>query len=507
MTFQHAALLPWSLFALAAAGFIFLCLARIRARHSSRFRPSSSGPRWLFPWTDLPLLLIPALLLLALSGPEWGREATLEYASGSDFLFIVDVSPSMDATDAPPTRLRTAEYFSLSLLREFPGSGAGLVVFAGDAEPLCPVTGDTDLVKRLFASLKPSPSRKAGTDMARAFEVLTRMTTKRDPSRNVTLVFLTDGEAFRSPEQSVVTELRRRGLHSVVAGIGTPGGAPVPPPPGRTQAPGGARTRLDEDKLRALASDLGGTYIHVETPLEDARRVRDSLGEPQGERFTVSWHARARHREMVLPVLALLALWLAGSLPRRTRMPALAGLLLCLLTGCASPPARERADALVQARQYTQAVPLYQQALRVPGPDPSRLHLNLSGCLVFQGNPDEAARQATAGLQVGAAPSMFRSLLFNLGCAHMTARRDREAIEAFRHLLEKDPKDRDARINLEICLRRQPAPPPPPDPESPPPPSQPPPPDDRLLDSLRDQEQTPPPSAERVAPPSGGPYW
>ena len=56
-------------------------------------------------WGALLRLTAFALLVLGAAGPEWGREVVRRGATGSDVVFVVDVSASMDARDVPPSRL------------------------------------------------------------------------------------------------------------------------------------------------------------------------------------------------------------------------------------------------------------------------------------------------------------------------------------------------------------------------------------------------------------------
>src|SRR5262249_13702934 len=86
------------------------------------------------------------------AGAEWGAELGRGAASGSDVVFRIDVSASMDARDVPPSRIEEARREALSLLERLGGSRVGVVAFAGDAVRLCPLTLDRGAVRLVIES-------------------------------------------------------------------------------------------------------------------------------------------------------------------------------------------------------------------------------------------------------------------------------------------------------------------------------------------------------------------
>ena len=100
----------------------------------------------------LQLLLI-ALIILACLRPNW-QGTTL---SGSRFIFMVDNSASMLATDEEPSRLQVAKTKAKALVQEMkPGDVAMLVSFSDQARVEQPYTDNRRLLRQRIDSIQPT---------------------------------------------------------------------------------------------------------------------------------------------------------------------------------------------------------------------------------------------------------------------------------------------------------------------------------------------------------------
>lgn len=131
--------------------------------------PGSAGPR--------PVHALAALLVLAglgAAGPTWQKDRPPFLDDRAPLMVAVDLSPSMDAADVPPTRLEALKHKLRDLLERRRGAKTGLVAYAGTAHLVLPPTDDPALldlfVQALSTTLIPAPGKDAAgaIDVARA---------------------------------------------------------------------------------------------------------------------------------------------------------------------------------------------------------------------------------------------------------------------------------------------------------------------------------------------------
>jgi len=98
-------------------------------------------------------LLVIVLVILAVLRPGW-RGATLK---GSRFIFLIDNSASMTATDVQPTRLDEAKRRVTELIAQMKSGDVAMVVsFSDRAEIKQPFTDSRQKLRRAVANIKPT---------------------------------------------------------------------------------------------------------------------------------------------------------------------------------------------------------------------------------------------------------------------------------------------------------------------------------------------------------------
>jgi len=146
----------------AIAAVIFIGIWILRRRRQRYPFPLVSLPvsrrRRRFPATTLAGILAAGALIplaVALSRPQEVLSKNIESAKGVDLAVVLDVSGSMAALDFQPTdRLNVAKKTIAHFLDQRPHDRIALVVFAGAAVTLCPLTLDHDVAKQLLDSVK-----------------------------------------------------------------------------------------------------------------------------------------------------------------------------------------------------------------------------------------------------------------------------------------------------------------------------------------------------------------
>ncbi len=152
--------------------------------------------RYLLP---LSVFLGIGLLLIALARPQIVRQQRDEQSEGIDIMLAIDVSASMTETDLLPTRLAAARRVAQTFVNSRQNDRIGLVVFAGEAFSLCPLTTDYGLVKQYLSELNDQMIRTSGTAIGDALaRCINRMRDRTAPSTDTTQKAAAQSEKKRS---------------------------------------------------------------------------------------------------------------------------------------------------------------------------------------------------------------------------------------------------------------------------------------------------------------------
>ena len=285
------------------------------------------------------LVLGLALAVLALAGPGWQQQAQPLWKTQSPLVVVLDLSSRITATDLPPSRLLQARAKLASLLRLREGGQLGLVVYAGDAFTVAPLTDDMANVGLYLDALSPQVMPADGQRTDRALDWATQLL-QRSGARSGRILLVTD----RADAMAVTAagQAQAQGMTVSVLGLGTINGAAYRDASGQI-----ATASLDESTLQALASSGGGRYQRLSADDSDLRALgllRADDGHARQEQGTSrSWQDQGYWLLPPLMVLALLAF--------RRRSSLMAVLLAVTLLPAWAPPAAARPAATAPASQ------------------------------------------------------------------------------------------------------------------------------------------------------------
>ncbi len=139
-----------------------------------------------------PVHLVSALLVLgaiATAGPTWQQDRPDFLENRAPLIIAVDLSPSMDTADVPPTRLKAAKHTLHDLVQRRKGTRTALLVYAGSAHLVLPPTDDPALLDSFIQALGTDLIDKPGKDVAGVIEQAKRLL-QQSPG---TLLLVTDG--------------------------------------------------------------------------------------------------------------------------------------------------------------------------------------------------------------------------------------------------------------------------------------------------------------------------
>jgi Ca-activated chloride channel family protein len=204
-----------------------------------------------------------ALLVLAAARPQRPSEHLTQTGRGIDIVLAIDLSASMELEDLKPTRLAAAKRLARSFVQQRAGDRLGLVVFAGAAYSLVPLTTDYDLLLNNLSSLRPGLIEEDGTAIGTALGVAINRLRESTAHSKVCLL-LSDGEnTAGNLDPLLAAQLAHAyGIRLYTIGLGEDGFVPY----GRDSTSGAPRyvqTRLDETTMRQLAQAADGRFFRA----------------------------------------------------------------------------------------------------------------------------------------------------------------------------------------------------------------------------------------------------
>ena len=267
-------------------------------------------------WTRLVLGLVAiAALIPALIDVRWGYEERTVRRHGIDVVVLLDLSQSMMAEDASPTRLDRARQYIHDMVNAMDGDRVALVTFAGRAKLQCPLTVDHSAFRLSLDTVDTAEISLGGSRLGDAIRFCGEVFTDEEPQFKAIVVF-TDGEDHESEPLFAANELYEKlDVPIYTVGIGDDDdGAKVPVPSGSrgrfVQYEGAdVVSRLDGALLREIADSTGGAYVPVGTGVVDMSAIYEQRIEPAEKQAAESRDVRQympRYQYFLVGTLVLL---------------------------------------------------------------------------------------------------------------------------------------------------------------------------------------------------------
>ena len=383
----------------------------------------------------MPILLL-SLIVLAASGPSL-RQVELPVIKRADALVLVlDLSASMLAADVQPSRIRRARQKILDLLELRVEGVTGLVVFAGDAHVVTPLTDDARTIANLMPALSPNIMPLPGANATSGIEAAANLLITAG-AQGGQILLMTDGlPGFDTVRAK--NALESSGAALAVMAIGTKAGAPIPLPNGgflKDDAGEIVIPTLDRRAIDQIASTLNAPVEQISLDERDIKSLtrRNNLA-AQGEldlaRQTDAW------QDQGFWLAALVALLLLPAF----RKGALVSLLLLVVMQSETSQAAEWEDLWLTPDQ--------QGAQRLAAGDAS------GAAERFDQSPWRGMAEFEAGAYDRAAGSFASEPsadgLFNQGNALAMQGDLRGAINAYERSLSLQPNAEDAVANRDF---------------------------------------------------------
>ncbi|MCH2356496.1 MAG: VWA domain-containing protein [Pseudomonadales bacterium] len=264
-----------------------------------------------------PLLLLFAawaLAVMALAGPVWEKLPQPVQKRDDALVIVMDLSLSMYAPDHIPSRLDLAKRKLRDILVLREEGQTALVVYAGDAHTVTPLTDDVVTIAALVPSLSPNIMPLFGSNPMSAIDLAIGLLDDAEASRGKILL-MTDGISGFDQELLITEQLQGTPYELLIMGIGTEEGAPIRTSDGNYLTDeNGVRVipTLNRNVLESLANRVGGRYHDIQLADSDLAYLLtafelfndDELTEVE-EEFDVWYETGPWLLLLVLPLTAL----------------------------------------------------------------------------------------------------------------------------------------------------------------------------------------------------------
>ena len=392
-------------------------------------KPTNSGK----PLVSIVFNLAALIAMVALANPVWEQKPQPVFQSQRSLVVILDLSASMNAADLSPSRLSRARLKVRDLLEQAGEGQQGLVVFAGDAFSVTPLSRDKQTTLSQLSVLETGLMPVQGSRLDLALKQAQTLFINAGINTG-DIVVIADGFENQPATLQIAQQLHQSGYRLSVIGVGSLQGAPLSNGQGdvirdRNNKP--VLVKLEQQALRQLAAKGGGLYTPMQASNDDIQSLL-ALPELSVEKTLADQGIMQNQWYENGPWLSLLLLPLAALAFRRG---VLFSLLIVLLL-----PIPEKALAL--SWQDLWLTPEQQASQAFAEDQPQRaaeLTANpaLKGSALYRQENYQQAAEAFAQLQDADGH-------YNRGNALARAGQLQQAIEAYDAALQLSPNMQDA---------------------------------------------------------------
>lgn len=395
---------------------------------------SGKGQRW-------PLFILLAAWLLSslsLAGPVWEKLPQPVQKKEDALVVIQDLSLSFFVRDISPSRLTRTRYKLLDILHQRREGTTALIVYAGDAHLVAPLTDDTGTIAAMVDDLSPSIMPSYGSNLPDAVRLALRLF-KDSGVGSGKLLLLTD-EVVVADVGKVAKLLGDKDIILSILGVGTEDGAPIPKSDGGFLQDEQGKIivpRLNRAVLQDLAAKHGGRYSDLQLDDSDIDYLLAAQSlVPQEEHYRQvdrefdQWLEQGHWLVLLVLPFALLAF----------RKGWIIGLVMIMLLSSNEAQAMEWQDLWLRKDQ--------QAAKALADNDPGK------AAGLFKTPRWQGVAEFQAGNYAGAAEVLNKlggaDDHYNRGNALARNGQLEEAMQAYEKALQLNPEMDDARFNREL---------------------------------------------------------
>lgn len=392
-------------------------------------------------WPLIILLLTLITAILAFAGPSFEKKSVPVYRTGDARVIILDLSLSMDAVDIKPSRLTRAKHKLTDILTASKEGETALIVYAGDAFIISPLTSDANTIKTMVPVLNTGIMPVLGSEPYKAFEKAKQLLINSGKQTGQ-IIWLTDGMSDVDAELISDTLNDTQYTLSILT-IATDQGAPIPLGNDKGFLKDSAgdivmptlRMKPFQDLAQSQPTVITGITADnrdIEKLMTESHQQLDKSQESSSEKVSDQLD---QGYWLLFPLLPLLLLMFR----KNGRLPGIS-LMLCVMVMHPNSHAGIWDDLWLTKNQ--QAAKAYQQ------------NNNEKAAELFENQQWKAASHYKSGNYDKAeelyANNQSATDLYNRGNALAHQKKFDEAIEAYQSALEQQPDFEDAKFNKEL---------------------------------------------------------
>ncbi len=414
------------------------------------------------------MLFAMALLGIALANPRTASGKNNITRSGIEVMLVLDVSKSMLAQDVQPNRLERAKLLMNRLVDKLGTDKVGMIVFAGRAYLQMPLSNDLAAAKMYIGAATPESIPTQGTVIADALNMAYASFNAKE-KKYKSIVLVSDGEDHDENAIKAASDIAAEGVIINTVAIGSQQGAPI-----LDAATGGlikdengntVISKVNEDELKQIAQKGGGVYQYFSDAETNASAISSVLKtmdqRPVNDDSLTNYTTFFQYFAGLALVLLLIEMFISEKNKRRSVLaPRIAISLFFFFLSSSSLFAQNEKQLIKEGnkayaeKKYDVAASNYQKALAV-NPQSAEANYNLGNAVYKSGNKDSAEVIFDRSLPLMKTPANQVKAYYNKGVALQNNNKIPECIEAYKQALRIDPKDDDARQNLQKALKQQ----------------------------------------------------
>ena len=230
-------------------------------------------------------------IIIALVNPKMGTKLKTIKREGVDIVFALDVSKSMLCEDIAPSRLAKAKQIISKTIDKLGSDRVGIIIYAGNAYPLLPITTDQAAAKMFLQNASPDMVSSQGTAINEALR-LAKTYYDNEEQTNRFLVLISDGEDHDNSDETIAEDLAKDGIKLYTIGVGTAKGGPIKLKMGNSflgykkdRKGEVVITQMHDDILKKIAAEGNGKYIYGNNTEKTVNSIADVLNNAQKKEF------------------------------------------------------------------------------------------------------------------------------------------------------------------------------------------------------------------------------